>query len=125
MITLDTLGFRHFGRKTKLFRSAGNFPLVLKLSTTCTLNDSILIMAVSLQLISLLLILSSKPPNVNLPRPICLSECCGRVTQPPPYVTHARDPTSGQFAKTFIGRRYCQHDILQGYEIMVMVNKIA
>ena len=95
MIILATLGFKYFGRKTKPFRSAGHIPLVLKLSTTRTSNDSVLITAaVSLQLIGLLLILSSKPWNVALPRPIRLSKWCGRITQPPPYGTHTRDPTS-------------------------------
>ena len=95
MITLDTPGFKYFGRKTKPFRSAGHIPLVLRLSTTRTSNDSVLITAVSLQLIGLLLILSSKPWNTALPRSIHLCKRCGRITQPPPYGTHARDLTSG------------------------------
>ena len=69
--------------------SARHIPLVLKLSMTRTSNGPVLITAVSLQLISLLLILSSKPRNVTLPRPIRLSKWCVRVTQPPPRGTHA------------------------------------
>ena len=78
MITLNTLCFKYFGRKTKPFQSARHISLVLKLSMTRTSNDSVLITAaVGLQLISLLLILSSKPRNVALPRPIRLSKWRG------------------------------------------------
>ena len=95
-----------FRTKDEAFQVCRHIPLVLKFSTPRTSNDSVLITAVSLQLIGFLLILSSKPRNVTLPRPIRLSKWCGRITQPPPYGTHARDPTSPQFAQTFMGRRY-------------------
>ena len=53
--------------RPSLSRFAGHFPFVLKLNTTRTSNDSVLITAVSLQLISLLLILSSKLRKIALP----------------------------------------------------------